>query len=75
MIRAATSDSSSARLAGCLPCAWESTTVTRGRLMMISYAFLHVALEHSLRLFPVCVQEGVIIGDIYQYAGVAVKFE
>src|SRR5262245_39087582 len=61
MIRAAAMLSSRARLVGFLPCAWDSTTVNRDRLMACSVLFVDLALDQTLGLLPV-VRQVLVIG-------------
>src|SRR5262245_53057413 len=72
MIRAAAMLSSRARLTGCLPCAWERTTVSFCRLMgVVSVLFgVDLALDHLLCLFPAVGEELVIRGDVQQDGGI-----
>src|SRR5262245_22689023 len=69
--RAAASDSSSARLAGCFPGACDSTTVSLVRLMAASGSVGHLAFEDALRVRPAGVQELVVLLDAQGGRGVA----
>src|SRR5262245_43906425 len=64
--RAAAMLSSSARRVGFLPCACDSTTVNRDRLMARSVLFVDLALDQTLGLLPVVRQVLVIAGHVHE---------